>query len=58
MVQLLLEQGSDIEAEDRAGLTALMKAAGSGGMETTELLLDHGAVPSPSPSKERHKSTQ
>lgn len=42
-LQILLESGADIEARDRFGQTALMRAVHIGSAETVRLLLDYGA---------------
>lgn len=43
MVQLLLDQGADVNAKNRGGSTALQDAALGGDPETVALLLDRGA---------------
>lgn len=42
-VELLIELGADIEAESNYGYTPLFAAASIYNMETTQLLIDHGA---------------
>ena len=44
---LLLERGADVDQADRAGFTPLHLAAANGRAELVELLLAHGADPSP-----------
>ena len=39
----LLEKGSDVNASDDSGATALLRAAGSGHLEAVKMLLDKGA---------------
>jgi ankyrin repeat protein len=43
MVELLLERGALIDAQDNGGWTALMQAADNGNQEILEVLLSHGA---------------
>jgi ankyrin repeat protein len=43
IVEMLLNEGANIEAKDNEGLTALIYAAGNGDTETTTLLIDKGA---------------
>ena len=43
MVQLLLENGANIEARDQRGETALMMAIRKDDLEMVQLLLEHGA---------------
>ena len=45
MVDLLLEQGADVNAADDRGHTALIWSAIRGCDETVELCLDYGALP-------------
>ena len=43
MVEILLDSGANIDAENRQGLTPLMLAAGEGRLEVVQLLLERNA---------------
>ena len=43
MVKLLLIHGADVNARDRAGMTALMGACGSGNVQVVKILLENNA---------------
>jgi hypothetical protein len=43
IVELLLQQGVDVNAKDSIGMSALRTAAGKGDLEIVRLLLEHGA---------------
>eukprot|EP01052_Picozoa_sp_SAG31_P007784 SAG31_NODE_377_length_16533_cov_99.867957_7_plen_113_part_00 len=43
MVTFLLESGSDVEARDNSGMTALMVAASTNDLEAAKTLLKYGA---------------
>ncbi len=42
-LQAMLDEGADIKAKDKSGMTALMRAADTGRIDTLGVLLDNGA---------------
>ena len=44
IVQLLLENGADMEAKDMLAMTPFLMAVTMGGSESAKVLLDHGAA--------------
>ena len=43
LVESLIQQGADVNAQNKEGATALMLAAGKGNKDIAELLIQHGA---------------